>query len=103
MAPPRRVITKDMLIACREKGWHLTLAAAHLEMHRSSVAAACERFGIVLPMHNFSPQRVSKKSKVWVDIIDGETKPKVKLSASKASIQRALDDIERQKRLRAAG
>jgi hypothetical protein len=92
-----------MLIACREKGWHLTLAAAHLEMHRSSVAAACERFGIVLPMHNFSPQRVSKKSKVWVDIIDGETKPKVKLSASKASIQRALDDIERQKRLRAAG
>ena len=103
MAPPRRHITKDMLIACREKGWHLTLAAAHLEMHRSSVAAACERFGIVLPMHNFSPQRVSPKSKVWVDIIDGETKPKVKLSASKASIQRALDDIERQKRLRAAG
>ena len=103
MAPPRRVITRDMLIACREKGWHLTLAAAHLEMHRSSVAAACERFGIVLPMHNFSPQRVSKKSKVWVDICDGETKPKVKLSASKSSIQRALDDIERQKRLRAAG
>jgi hypothetical protein len=103
MAPPRRHITKDMLIACREKGWHLTLAAAHLEMHRSSVAAACERFGIVLPMHNFSPQRVSKKSKVWVDVIDGETKPKVKLSASKASIQRAIDDIERQKRLRAAG
>jgi len=90
MAPPRRHITKDMLIACREKGWHLTLAAAHLEMHRSSVAAACERFGIVLPMHNFSPQRVSKKSKVWVDICDGETKPKVKLSASKASIERAL-------------
>jgi hypothetical protein len=92
-----------MLIACREKGWHLTLAAAHLEMHRSSVASACERFGVVLPMHQFSPQRISQKSKVWVDIIDGETKPKVKLSASKASIQRALDDIERQKRLRAAG
>jgi hypothetical protein len=103
MAPPRRVITRDMLIACREKGWHLTLAAAHLEMHRSSVASACERFGVVLPMHQFSPQRISQKSKVWVDIIDGETKPKVKLSASKASIQRALDDIERQKRLRAAG
>ena len=103
MAPPRRVITRDMIIACREKGWHLTLAAAHLEMHRSSVAAACERFGIVLPMHSFSPQRVSPKSKVWVDIIDGETKPKVKLSASPAAIQRAIDDIERQKRLRAAG
>ena len=103
MAPPRRHITKDMIIACREKGWHLTLAAAHLEMHRSSIAAACERFGIVLPMHNFSPQRVSKKSKVWVDICDGETKPKVKLSASKASIERALENIAREKRLRAAG
>jgi hypothetical protein len=103
MAPPRRHITKDMLIACREKGWHLTLAAAHLEMHRSSVAAACERFGIVLPMHQFSPQRVSPKSKVWVDVIDGETKPKIKLSASPSAIQRALDDIEREKRLRAAG
>ena len=95
MAPPRRHITKDILIACREKGWHLTLAAAHLEMHRSSVAAACERFGIVLPMHNFSPQRVSKKSKVWVDICDGETKPKVKFSASKASIERALASMGR--------
>ena len=103
MAPPRRHITKDMLIACREKGWHLTLAAAHLEMHRSSVAAACERFGIVLPMHQFSPQRISQKSKVWVDICDGETKPKVKLSASPAAIQRAIDDIERQKRLQALG
>jgi hypothetical protein len=103
MAPPRRHITKDMLIACREKGWHLTLAAAHLEMHRSSIAAACERFGIVLPMHQFSPQRVSPKSKVWVDVIDGETKPKVKLSASPAAIQRAIDDIERQKRLQALG
>jgi hypothetical protein len=92
-----------MLIACREKGWHLTLAAAHLEMHRSSIAAACERFGIVLPMHQFSPQRVSSKSKVWVDVIDGETKPKVKLSASPAAIQRAIDDIDRQKRLQAQG
>ena len=103
MAPPRRHITKDMIQAAKDKGWHLTLAAAHLEMHRSSVAAACERFGIVLPMHQFSPQRVSKKSKVWVDVIDGETKPKIKLSASPAAIQRAIDDIERQKRLRAAG
>jgi hypothetical protein len=54
-------------------------------------------------MHQFSPQRISQKSKVWVDIIDGETKPKVKLSASPSAIQRAFDDIERQKRLRAAG
>ena len=103
MAPPRRVITRDMIQAAKDRGWHLTLTAEHYGMHRSSIAAACERFGIVLPMHQFSPQRISQKSKVWVDIIDGETKPKVKLSASPSAIQRALDDIERQKRLRAAG
>ena len=90
MAPPRRVITRDMLTSAREKGWHLTLTAEHYGMHRSSIAAACERFGIVLPMHQFSPQRVSPKSRVWVDIIDGETKPKVKLSASPRAIERAL-------------
>jgi hypothetical protein len=90
-----------MLIACREKGWHLTLAAAHLEMHRSSIAAACERFGIVLPMHPFSPQRVSPKSKVWIDIVDGETKPKVKLSASPAAVERTLQRLQREKRLQA--
>ena len=101
MAPPRRHITKDMLIACREKGWHLTLAAAHLEMHRSSIAAACERFGIVLPMHPFSPQRVSPKSKVWLDIADGETKPKVKLSASPAAVERTLQRLQNEKRLQA--
>jgi hypothetical protein len=92
-----------MIQAAKDRGWHLTLTAEHYGMHRSSIAAACERFGIVLPMHQFSPQRISPKSKVWVDIIDGETKPKVKLSASPSAIQRALDDIERQKRLRAAG
>jgi hypothetical protein len=101
MAPPRRLITRDMLIACREKGWHLTLAAAHLEMHRSSIAAACERFGIVLPMHPFSPQRVSPKSKVWIDIADGETKPKVKLSASPAAVERTLRRLQSEKRLQA--
>ena len=103
MAPPRRVITRDMIQAAKDRGWHLTLTAEHYGMHRSSISAACERFGIVLPMHQFSPQRVSPKSKVWVDIIDGETKPKVKLSASKASIERALENIAREKRLRAAG
>jgi hypothetical protein len=40
---------------------------------------------------------------VWVDVIDGETKPKVKLSASKASIERALEDMAREKRLQASG
>jgi hypothetical protein len=103
MAPPRRLITRDMIQAAKDQGWHLSLTANHYGMHRSSIAAACERFGIVLPMHQFSPQRVSPKSKVWVDVIDGETKPKVKLSASPRAIERALEDIDREKRLRASG
>jgi hypothetical protein len=103
MAPPRRLITRDMIQAAKDQGWHLTLTAEHYGMHRSSIAAACERFGIVLPMHPFSPQRVSPKSKVWIDIADGETKPKVKLSASKAAIERALEDMAREKRLQASG
>ena len=103
MAPPRRVITRDMIQAAKDKGWHLTMAANHYGMHRSSIASACERFGIVLPMHPFSPQRVSKKSKVWIDVIDGETKPKVRLSASLAAIERALAKKEADKRLQAQG
>jgi hypothetical protein len=79
-----------MLIYAREKGWHLALTAKHYGMHKSSIAAACERLGVVLPMHQFSPQRVSPRSKAWADVIDGETRPKTKLSASKASIERAL-------------
>lgn len=101
MAPPRRHITRDMIQAAKDQGWHLSLAANHYGMHRSSIAAACERFGITLPMHPFSPQRVSPKSKVWIDIADGETKPKVKLSASPAAVERTLRRIQNEKRLRA--
>jgi hypothetical protein len=101
MAPKRRLITRDMIQAAKDRGWHLTLTAEHYGMHRSSIAAACERFGIVLPMHPFSPQRISQKSKVWIDIVDGETKPKVKLSASPAAVERTLQRLEREKRLQA--
>jgi hypothetical protein len=40
---------------------------------------------------------------IWIDKIGGETnvKPKVKLSASKAAIERALRKIEEGKRLQA--
>jgi len=103
MSPPRRLITKDMLLAAKDQGWHLSLTANHYGMHRSSIAAACERFGITLPMHPFSPQRVSQKSKVWIDIADGETKPKVKLSASPAAVERTLRRLQREKRLQALG
>ena len=47
---------------------------------------------------------IAAPQRVWVDEIEPYQPPKkVKLSASPSAIQRALDDIERQKRLRAAG
>lgn len=98
-----KVITRDMMKTARENGWTISEAARQFDKHRSSVSKACERFGIVLPMHNFSPQKVSQKSKVWIDLIDNERRPKVKLSASPAAIQRAIDDMEREKRLMARG
>lgn len=98
-----KVITRDMMKTARENGWTISEAARQFDKHRSSVSKACERFGIVLPMHNFSPQKVSQKSKVWIDLIDNERRPKAKLSASPAAIQRAIDDMEREKRLMARG
>lgn len=99
---PKRV-TRDMLIAAKEKGWHISLTAAHYGMHRSTISAACERFNVVLPLHPFSAQRVSPRSKIWVDMIDNGKKPKVKLSASPAAIERALRKKAEEKRLQALG
>lgn len=103
MPARRKHITRDMLIAAKEKGWHISLTAAHYGMHRSTISAACERFNIVLPLHPFSAQRVSPRSKVWVDMIDSEKRPKVKLSASPAAIERALRKKAEEKRLQALG
>lgn len=103
MPARRKHITRDMLIAAKEKGWHISLTAAHYGMHRSTISAACERFNVVLPLHPFSAQRVSPRSKVWVDMIDNGKKPKVKLSASPAAIERALRKKAEEKRLRIFG
>jgi hypothetical protein len=78
----RRIITRDMIIAARDKGWSVSLTAQHYGMHRSSIDAACERFGIMLPMNKFSPTMPSK------------TKPKPEgnpvWSCSPAAIEKAL-------------
>ena len=103
MPARRKHITRDMPIAAKEKGWHISLTAAHYGMHRSTISAACERFNVVLPLHPFSAQRVSPRSKVWVDMIDNGKKPKVKLSASPAAIERALRKKAEEKRLQALG
>lgn len=59
----RKFLTRDMIVAAREKGWSVTITAQHYGMHRKSIDAACERFGVDLPQSKFSPQLVSARSK----------------------------------------
>ena len=99
----RRIITRDMMEAALAKRWNAGQASKHFGFHRKSIEAACERFGIVLPLMTFG-KPLTAPQRVWVDEIDPYQPPKkVKLSASPSAIQRALDDIDRQKRLQALG
>ena len=96
---PKR-ITRDMLEAALAKQWDPTTTARHYGMHRTSITAACERFGISLPMHKFSPQAVSKRSPEWKVAVDSETlKPKGNpvFSCKTGAIERALQKLERDK------
>lgn len=86
-------ITIDMIEAAQRKGWSVAQTARFYGFHRKSVDAACERFGISLPMSPFSPQRPSARRKpiiVWEDNIDKPKPSKVAFSASPAAIERAL-------------
>jgi len=97
----RRTISKDMMEACLAKRWNAGQAAKHFGFHRKSIEAACERFGIVLPLMTFG-KPITAPVLVWVDKIDKETPtPKAKLSASKAAIERALAKRAAEKRLQA--
>ena len=99
----RRIITRDMMEAALAKRWNAGQASKHFGFHRKSIESACERFGIVLPLMTFG-KPLSAPQRVWVDEIEPYKPPKkVKLSASKASIERALEDLAREKRLRAMG
>ncbi len=98
----RKTITRDMMEAALARRWNAGQTAAHFGFHRKSIESACERFGIVLPLMTFGHPLTAPKQ-IWIDKIGGETnvKPKVKLSASKAAVERALRKIEEGKRLQA--
>lgn len=86
-------ITIDMIEAAQRKGWSVAQTARFYGFHRKSVDAACERFGLMLPMSIYSPQRPSARRKpiiVWEDHIDKPKPSKVAFSASPAAIERAL-------------
>ena len=86
----RKIITRDMIIAARDKGWSISLAAAHYGMHRSSIDAACERFGIMLPFSKFAPTVPSKTKPRPEDQASDKRTPAI-WSCSPAAIQRALE------------
>lgn len=97
----RRTISKDMMESALAKRWNAGQAGKHFGFHRKSIEAACERFGIVLPLMTFG-KPLTAPVLVWVDKIDKETPtPKAKLSASKAAIDRALAKRAAEKRLQA--
>ena len=97
----RRVITRDMMESALAKRWNAGQAGKHFGFHRKSIEAACERFGIVLPLMTFG-KPITAPVLVWVDKIDKEaSEPRVKLSASKAAIERALAKRAAEKRLQA--
>jgi hypothetical protein len=104
MAVGRKVITRDMMVAARDKGWNATQTANHYGLHRSSVAAACERFGVELAQSKFNPDMPSTRSRFWKEIVDAATlQPKKKpvFSASPRAVERALEKLQQEKRLQA--
>jgi hypothetical protein len=58
-------------------------------MHRSSIDAACERFGIMLPMNKFSPTMPSK-TKPKTDEQGSDKRTPALWSCSPAAIEKAL-------------
>ena len=95
----RKKITRDMIEAARDKGWNATQTSRHYGMHRKSIEAAAERFGIVLPLGmTWAPPPKPKPIVVWTDEI--EDKPKVKLSAGTAAVERALAKLAAEKKSR---
>jgi hypothetical protein len=97
---PKR-ITRDMITAAHEKGWNVTQTARHYGMHRTSISAACERFGIELSQSKFSPDLPSTRSRFWQDADAASTKVKTAVwSCKPGAINRALEKLEAEKGLR---
>jgi hypothetical protein len=95
----RKKITRDMIEAARDKGWNATQTSRHYGMHRKSIDAAAERFGIMLPLGmTWAPPPKPKHIVVWTDEI--EDRPKVKLSAGPAAIEKALAKLAAEKKSR---
>ncbi len=97
----RRIISRDMMEAARDKGWNATQTSRHYGFHRKSIEDACERFGIILPLGTtWAPPPKPKPLVVWTDEVEPKTKEKVRLSAGSAAIERALAKLVAEKKSR---
>lgn len=97
---PRPKITRDMIEYAQKKGWNRAQAARYYGMHHTSIHAACERFGIDLSLQKVQAAPLTYKQKIWVDAVsDSPATERVKLSASKSAINRALAKLEERKKL----
>ena len=99
---PRPKITREMIECAYNNGWTISEASRYFQKHRSSITAACERFGIELGKSKFDPDMPSTRSRFWREVIEAQVpKPTTKFSASPTAINRALAALENKKRLQA--
>lgn len=97
---PRPKITKDMIEYAQKRGWNRAQTAKNYGMHHTSINAACERFGIDLSLQKVQSAPLTYKQKIWQDSIpDSTPTDKVRWSASKSAVNRALAKLEERKKL----
>lgn len=99
----RKRITVDMIEAAERKGWNAAQTARHYGMHRKSIEAAAERFGIFLPLgQSWSPQAQRRETLAMQAAakVEAEGRPVSApvWSCSPAAIKRALAKLEAQKK-----
>lgn len=85
----RKKITRDMIRSALDMGWSVSQTARHYGFHNSSIDAACQRFGIALPMHKYSPALRSVRA---VGPKPSDVRVKA-FSAKPAAIERALRSL----------
>ena len=99
----RKKITPDMIEAALRKGWNANQTARHYGMHRKSIEAAADWFGIMLPLVSYSPMLADTFSPRALASTTTpaapQKKPNAVWSASPESVQRALEKLQREKRL----
>lgn len=90
-------ISIDMMKAACERNWTASKTAKYYGLHRKSVDAACERFGVVLPLHGapfFGDYGVLQEAKV--PKVRATKKPSNAVwSCSEAAVKRALEKMGR--------